>query len=140
MGSGLYGVVLAHEAKAHGKSVLVVDKRPNISGNIYTENIEGINVHKYGVHIVHTNNKRVWDYITQFIEFNRFTNSFVANYKGELCSLPFNMYTFNKMWHVMTPEEASAKIEKQRKEIIGEPKNSVGSDIFEKLVKGYTEK
>ena len=111
VGSGLYGAVFAHEAKAHGKSVLVVDKRPNIAGNIYTENIEGINVHKYGAHIFHTNNKDVWNYITQFAEFNRFTNSPVANYKGELYSLPFNMYTFNKMWGVVTPEEAAAKIE-----------------------------
>lgn len=122
VGSGLYGAIFAHEAKAHGKSVLVVDKRPNIAGNIYTENIEGINVHKYGAHIFHTNNKKVWNYITQFAEFNRFTNSPVANYKGELYSLPFNMYTFNKMWGVVTPEEAAAKIEEQRKEITGEPK------------------
>ena len=98
VGSGLYGAIFAHEARVHGKSVLVVDKRPNIAGNIYTENIEGINVHKYGAHIFHTNNKKVWNYITQFAEFNRFTNSPVANYKGELYSLPFNMYTFNKMW------------------------------------------
>ena len=108
VGSGLYGSIFAHEVKAHGKSVLVVDKRPNIAGNIYTENIEGINVHKYGAHIFHTNNKQVWNYITQFAEFNRFTNSPVANYKGELYSLPFNMYTFNKMWGVVTPEEAVA--------------------------------
>lgn len=100
VGSGLYGAIFAHEARVHGKSVLVVDKRPNIAGNIYTENIEGINVHKYGAHIFHTNNKKVWNYITQFAEFNRFTNSPVANYKGELYSLPFNMYTFNKMWGV----------------------------------------
>lgn len=139
VGSGLYGAIFAHEAKAHGKSVLVVDKRPNIAGNIYTENIEGINVHKYGAHIFHTNNKKVWNYITQFAEFNRFTNSPVANYKGELYSLPFNMYTFNKMWGVVTPEEAAAKIEEQRKEITGEPKNLeeqaislVGRDIYEK--------
>ena len=124
VGSGLYGAIFAHEAKAHGKSVLVVDKRPNIAGNIYTENIEGINVHKYGAHIFHTNNKKVWNYITQFAEFNRFTNSPVANYKGELYSLPFNMYTFNKMWGVVTPEEAAAKIEEQRKEITGEPKTA----------------
>ena len=147
VGSGLYGAIFAHEAKAHGKSVLVVDKRPNIAGNIYTENIEGINVHKYGAHIFHTNNKKVWNYITQFAELNRFTNSPVANYKGELYSLPFNMYTFNKMWGVVTPEEASAKIEEQRKEITGEPQNLeeqaislVGRDIYEKLIKGYTEK
>lgn len=119
VGSGLYGAIFAHEAKAHGKSVLVVDKRSNIAGNIYTENIEGINVHKYGAHIFHTNNKKVWNYITQFAEFNRFTNSPVANYKGELYSLPFNMYTFNKMWGVVTPEEAVAKIEEQRKEVTG---------------------
>jgi UDP-galactopyranose mutase len=147
VGSGLYGSVFAHEAKEHGKSVLVVDKRSNIAGNIYTENIEGINVHKYGAHIFHTNNKRVWDYITQFAEFNRFTNSPVANYHGELYSLPFNMYTFNKMWGVVTPEEAMAEIEKQRGEIKGEPNNLeeqaislVGRDIYEKLIKGYTEK
>ena len=147
VGSGLYGAIFAHEAKARGKSVLVVDKRPNIAGNIYTENIEGINVHVYGAHIFHTNNTKVWKCITQFAEFNRFTNSPVANYKGELYSLPFNMYTFNKMWGVVTPAEAMAKIEEQRKEIVGEPKNLeeqaislVGRDIFEKLVKGYTEK
>ena len=147
VGSGLYGAIFAHEARVHGKSVLVVDKRPNIAGNIYTENIEGINVHKYGAHIFHTNNKKVWNYITQFAEFNRFTNSPVANYKGELYSLPFNMYTFNKMWGVVTPEEAAAKIEEQRKKITGEPKNLeeqaislVGRDIYEKLIKGYTEK
>ena len=147
VGSGLYGAIFAHEARVHGKSVLVVDKRPNIAGNIYTENIEGINVHRYGAHIFHTNNKKVWNYITQFAEFNRFTNSPVANYKGELYSLPFNMYTFNKMWGVVTPEEAAAKIEEQRKEITGEPKNLeeqaislVGRDIYEKLIKGYTEK
>ena len=123
VGSGLYGAIFAHEAKVHGKSVLVVDKRPNIAGNIYTENIEGINVHKYGAHIFHTNNKKVWNYITRFAEFNRFTNSPVANYKGELYSLPFNMYTFNKMWGVVTPEEAAAKIEEQRREITHEPQN-----------------
>ena len=116
VGSGLYGAIFAHEAKKAGKSVLVVDKRPNIAGNIYTEKQEGINVHKYGAHIFHTNNKKVWNYITQFAEFNRFTNSPVANYKGELYSLPFNMYTFNKMWGVVTPEEAAAKIEEQKKD------------------------
>lgn len=147
VGSGLYGAVFAHEAKAHGKKVLVVDKRSNIAGNIYTENIEGINVHKYGAHIFHTNNKMVWDYVNKFVEFNRFTNSPVANYKGELYSLPFNMYTFNKMWGVVTPEEAAAKIDEQRKEISSEPQNLeeqaislVGRDIYEKLIKGYTEK
>lgn len=147
VGSGLYGSIFAHEAKSKGKSVLVVDKRPNIAGNVYTEKQEGINVHMYGAHIFHTNDKRVWNYITQFAEFNRFTNSPVANYKGELYSMPFNMYTFNKMWGVVTPEEAAAKIEEQKKEITGEPKNLeeqaislVGRDIYEKLVKGYTEK
>lgn len=124
VGSGLYGAIFAHEAKAKGKSVLVVDKRPNIAGNVYTEKQEGINVHMYGAHIFHTNDKRVWNYITQFAEFNRFTNSPVANYKGELYSMPFNMYTFNKMWGVVTPEEAAAKIEEQKKEITGEPKIS----------------
>ncbi|QUO23599.1 UDP-galactopyranose mutase [Clostridiaceae bacterium Marseille-Q4143] len=148
VGSGLYGAIFAHEAKKAGKSVLVIDKRPNIAGNVYTEDVEGIHVHKYGAHIFHTNNKKVWNYITQFAEFNRFTNSPVANYNGELYSLPFNMYTFNKMWGVVTPEEAAAKIEEQKKEAgITEPKNLeeqaislVGRDIFEKLVKGYTEK
>ncbi len=147
VGTGLYGAIFAHEAKKNGKKVLMVDKRPNIGGNIYTENVEGINVHKYGAHIFHTNDKKVWNYITQFVEFNRFTNSPVANYKGELYSMPFNMYTFNKMWGVVTPEEAAQKIEEQRKEITWEPKNLeeqaislVGRDIFEKLVKGYTEK
>ena len=147
VGSGLYGAIFAHEANKRGKKVLVIDKRPNIAGNIYTEEVEGINVHKYGAHIFHTNNKEVWQYITQFAEFNRFTNSPVANYKGELYSLPFNMYTFNKMWGVVTPEEAAAKIEEQRQKIKGEPKNLeeqaislVGRDIYEKLIKGYTEK
>ena len=148
VGSGLYGAVFAHEAKKAGKSVLVIDKRPNIAGNVYTEEIEGINVHKYGAHIFHTNNKRVWEYVNQFAEFNRFTNSPVANYHGELYSLPFNMYTFNKMWGVVTPQEAAAKIEEQKKQAgITEPKNLeeqaislVGTDIYEKLVKGYTEK
>lgn len=147
VGAGLFGSVFAHEAKERGKKVLVIDKRLNIGGNVYTESIEGINVHKYGAHIFHTDNKKVWTYITRFAEFNRFTNSPLANYKGELYSMPFNMYTFNKMWGVLTPEEAKAKIDEQRKEIIGEPKNLeeqaislVGRDIYEKLVKGYTEK
>ena len=148
VGSGLFGAVFAQNAKAAGKKVLVIDKRPNIAVNVYTENIEKIQVHKYGAHIFHTNNKKVWDYITRFAEFNRFTNSPVANYKGELYSLPFNMYTFNKMWGVVTPQEAAAKIEEQRKEAgIKEPTNLeeqaislVGKDIYEKLVKGYTEK
>ena len=147
VGAGLYGAVFAHEAKRHGKSVLVVDKREHIGGNVYTKKIESINVHKYGAHIFHTNDKRVWEYITQFAEFNRFTNSPVANYKGELYSLPFNMYTFNKMWGVVTPEKASEKLAEQRAEINGTPQNLeeqaislVGRDIYEKLVKGYTEK
>ena len=148
VGAGLYGAVFAQKAKEAGKSVLVIDKRPNIAGNIYTEEMEGINVHIYGAHIFHTNNKEVWDYITKFADFNRFTNSPVANYKGELYSLPFNMYTFNKMWGVVTPEEAAAKIEEQKAAAgITEPKNLeeqaislVGTDIYEKLVKGYTEK
>ena len=147
VGAGLFGAVFACEARKAGKQVLVIDKRDHIAGNVYTEDIEGIHVHRYGAHIFHTNNKKVWNYITQFAEFNRFTNSPVANYKGELYSLPFNMYTFNKMWGVVTPEEAEAKIEEQRKEITGEPKNLeeqavslVGRDIYEKLIKGYTEK
>ena len=147
VGSGLFGATFAYLAKKRGKKCLVIDKRSHLGGNIYCENIEGINVHKYGAHIFHTNNKEVWQYITQFAEFNRFTNSPVANYKGELYSLPFNMYTFNKMWGVVTPEEAAAKIEEQRQEIKGEPKNLeeqaislVGRDIYEKLIKGYTEK
>lgn len=147
VGSGLYGATFAQQAKAHGKSVLVIDKRPNIAGNVYTEKVEGINFHKYGAHIFHTNNKNVWQYLQQFTTFNRFTNSPVANYKGKLYSMPFNMYTFNKMWGVVTPEEAEAKIAEQRKEITGEPQNLeeqaislVGRDIYEKLVKGYTEK
>ena len=147
VGAGLYGAVFAREAKEAGKKVLVVDKRPNIAGNVYTEDVEGIKVHVYGAHIFHTNNREVWDYVNRFAAFNRFTNSPVANYKGELYSLPFNMYTFNKMWGVVTPEEAATKIAEQRKEISGEPKNLeeqaislVGRDIFEKLVKGYTEK
>ena len=148
VGAGLYGAVFAHEATQKGKKVLVVDKRPNIAGNVYTEEIEGINVHKYGAHIFHTNNKEVWEYLNQFAEFNRFTNSPVANYHGELYSLPFNMYTFNKMWGVTTPEEAEAEIKRQREEAgITDPKNLeeqaislVGKDIYEKLVKGYTEK
>lgn len=148
VGAGLYGAVFAQQAKQNGKKVLVIDRRPHIAGNVYTEKIEDINVHNYGAHIFHTNNKEVWEYVNRFADFNRFTNSPVANYKGELYSLPFNMYTFNKMWGVVTPEEAAAKIEEQRKEAgIDEPQNLeeqaislVGRDIFEKLVKGYTEK
>ena len=147
VGSGLFGAVFARQATDAGKKVLVIDKRPNIAGNVYTEKVEGINFHKYGAHIFHTNNTEVWNYVNRFATFNRFTNSPVANYKGELYSMPFNMYTFNKMWGVVTPEEAAAKIEEQKKEITGEPRNLeeqaislVGRDIYEKLVKGYTEK
>ena len=148
VGAGLFGAVFAHEAKEAGKKVLVIDKRPQIGGNVYTENIEGIHVHKYGAHIFHTNLKQVWDYVNRFATFNRFTNSPVASYHGELYSLPFNMYTFNKMWGVVTPQEAAAKIEEQRKAAgITRPKNLeeqaislVGTDIYEKLIKGYTEK
>jgi UDP-galactopyranose mutase len=148
VGSGLFGATFAREATNKGKKVLVIDKRPNIAGNIYTEKIEGIHVHKYGAHIFHTNLKEVWDYVNRFATFNRFTNSPVANYKGELYSLPFNMYTFNKMWGVVTPDEAKERIEAQKKEAgITEPKNLeeqaislVGKDIYEKLIKGYTEK
>lgn len=148
VGAGLFGAVFAHEAKKVGKSVLVIEKRDHIAGNVYTEDMEGIHVHKYGAHIFHTNLKHVWDYVQQFAAFNRFTNSPVANYHGELYSLPFNMYTFNKMWGVVTPEEAAAKIEEERRAAgITEPKNLeeqaislVGTDIYEKLIKGYTEK
>ena len=147
VGSGLFGAVFARQATDAGKKVLVIDKRPNIAGNVYTEKVEGINFHKYGAHIFHTNNTEVWNYVNRFATFNRFMNSPVANYKGELYSMPFNMYTFNKMWGVVTPEEAAAKIEEQRQEITGEPQNLeeqaislVGRDIYEKLVKGYTEK
>ena len=148
VGAGLFGAVFARQAADAGKRVLVIDKRPHIGGNVYTEEVEGIHVHVYGAHIFHTNDRTVWDYVNRFAEFNRFTNSPVANYKGELYSLPFNMYTFNKMWGVVTPEEAAAKIEEQRRQAgITEPKNLeeqaislVGTDIYEKLVKGYTEK
>ncbi|SEF84055.1 UDP-galactopyranose mutase [Eubacterium ruminantium] len=155
VGSGLYGATFARRAAEEGKKVLVIDKRNHIAGNVYTEEIEGIEVHKYGAHIFHTNDKRVWTFLQNFAEFNRFTNSPVANYKGELYSLPFNMYTFNKMWGVTTPEEAAKKIEEQRLEAakameaegVTEPRNLeeqaillIGKDIYEKLVKGYTEK
>jgi len=148
VGTGLFGAVFAHEAKARGKSVLMVEKRSHIGGNVYTEEVEGINVHRYGAHIFHTNDKAVWEYVNRFAEFNRYTNSPVANYHGELYSMPFNMYTFNKMWGVVRPEDAQAIIERQREEAgITEPKNLeeqaislVGTDIYEKLVKGYTEK
>ena len=147
VGAGLYGAVFARQAMDAGKRVLVIDRRMHIAGNVYTEAVEGIHVHKYGAHIFHTNDRRVWEYITRFAEFNRFTNSPVANYRGELYSLPFNMYTFNRMWGVVTPEQAAAKIAEQRREITGEPRNLeeqaislVGRDIYEKLIKGYTEK
>ena len=148
IGSGLYGAVFAKQAKAAGKSVLVIDKRNHIAGNVYTEKVAGMDVHKYGAHIFHTNNKGVWDYVNRFATFNRFTNSPVANYKGELYSLPFNMYTFNRMWGVVTPDEAAAKIAEQKAAVgITEPKNLeeqaislVGTDIYERLIKGYTQK
>ncbi len=148
VGAGLFGATFAQRARQAGKSCLVIDKRNHIAGNVYTKAVEDIHVHVYGAHIFHTNDRRVWDYVNQFAEFNRFTNSPVANYHGELYSLPFNMYTFNKMWGVVTPAEAAAEIERQRKAAgITEPKNLeeqaislVGVDIYEKLVKGYTEK
>ena len=148
VGAGLFGAVFAYEASRKGKRCLVIDKRSNIAGNIYTENIEGINVHKYGAHIFHTSDKAVWDYINQFAEFNNYINSPVAVYNDELYNLPFNMNTFSKMWGVKTPAEAKAKIEEQIAELnIGEPKNLeeqalklAGTDVYEKLVKGYTEK
>ena len=148
VGAGLFGAVFAHEAKKAGKSVLVIDKRSHIGGNIYTKEVEGIQVHEYGAHIFHTSNKEVWDYVNSFCEFNRYTNEPVANYKGEMYNLPFNMNTFSKMWGVKTPGEAKAKIEEQIKQAgIGEPNNleeqaisMVGTDIYEKLVKGYTAK
>ena len=161
VGAGLYGAVFAHEARKAEKSVMVIDRRPNIAGNVYTEDVEGIHVHKYGAHIFHTNDTEVWNYVQQFATFNRFTNSPVANYHGELYSLPFNMYTFNRMWGVVTPEEAAAKINEQKRDYIArkqaerglaadapfEPQNLeeqaislIGVDIYEKLIKGYTEK
>lgn len=148
VGAGLYGAVFAYEASKRGKTCLVIDKRSHIGGNVYTEKVDGINVHKYGAHIFHTNSKEIWDYVNGFVEFNRYTNSPVANYKGEIYNLPFNMNTFNKLWGVITPEEAKEKIEEQKNAIgIKEPKNLeeqaislVGTDIYEKLIKGYTEK
>ena len=148
VGSGLFGSVFAYEMTKRGKKCLVIEKRDHIGGNVYTEEEYGINVHKYGAHIFHTDNKEIWNYINQFADFNRYTNSPVANYKGELYNLPFNMNTFYQMWGVKTPEEAKAKIEEQKNEAnITEPKNLeeqaislVGRDIYEKLVKGYTEK
>jgi UDP-galactopyranose mutase len=148
VGAGLFGSVFAERAISAGKRVLVLEKRSHIGGNIYTEEVEGIQVHKYGAHIFHTNDKAVWDYINRFAQFNRYTNSPVANFHGELYSLPFNMYTFNRMWGVITPQEAEAEIRRQREAAgITEPQNLeeqaislVGTDIYEKLVKGYTEK
>ncbi|HAT4257872.1 UDP-galactopyranose mutase [Clostridium perfringens] len=148
IGAGLFGSIFAYEANKRGKKCLVIDKRNHIGGNIYCENIEGINVHKYGAHIFHTSNKKIWDYVNSFVEFNRYTNSPVANYKGELYNLPFNMNTFYQLWGTKTPLEAKNKIEEQKKEAkISEPKNLeqqaislVGNDIYEKLIKGYTEK
>jgi len=148
VGAGLYGATFAREMAEKGSKVLVIDRRDNVAGNVFTKRVEGINVHVYGAHIFHTNNEEVWNYVNRFAVFNRFTNSPVANYKGELYSLPFNMYTFNKMWGVVTPEEAAAKIEEQRRAAgITEPRNLeeqaislVGTDIYEKLIKGYTQK
>ena len=148
VGAGLFGSTFAYEAAKKGKKCLVIDKRPHIAGNIYTENIEGINVHKYGAHIFHTSDKEIWDYVNQFAEFNRYTNSPVARYKNEVYNLPFNMNTFNKLWGVFTPQEAQAKIAEELADVkIQEPKNLeeqaiklVGKTIYQKLVKGYTEK
>ena len=147
VGSGLFGAVFAHEAKKRGKSVLLIERRNHTGGNIYCEEKEGINIHKYGAHIFHTDYKDVWEYVNQFVEFNNFVNSPVAYYKGELYNLPFNMNTFSKMWGVVTPAEAAAKIAEQRKAIKGEPKNLeeqaislIGTDVYTKLIKGYTEK
>ena len=148
VGAGLFGAVFAHEAKKKGKKCLVIDKRPHLGGNVYCEEVEGINVHKYGAHIFHTNDKAIWDYVNSFVEFNRYTNSPVANYKDELYNLPFNMNTFYQLWKVKTPEEAKSVIAEQVKEVgVKNPKNLeeqalslVGKDIYEKLIKGYTEK
>ncbi len=148
VGAGIFGAVFANEAAKRGYSVTVIEKREHIAGNIYTKSINNIQVHQYGAHIFHTSNKKVWDYINQFAEFNRYTNSPVANYNGEIYNMPFNMNTFNKMWGVVTPAEAEAKINEQRQEMAGkEPENLeeqaislIGRDIYEKLVKGYTEK
>ena len=148
VGAGLFGAVFAHEAKKKGKKCLVIDKRPHLGGNVYCEEVEGINVHKYGAHIFHTNDKAIWDYVNGFVEFNRYTNSPVANYKGELFNLPFNMNTFYQLWKVQTPEEAKLVIAEQVSEVgVDSPKNLeeqaltlVGKDIYEKLIKGYTAK
>ena len=146
VGAGLYGAVCAYELKKAGKKCLVIDKRDHIAGNIYTKEVSGINVHQYGAHIFHTSNKKVWDYVNQFAEFNHYINSPIAVYKDELYNLPFNMNTFSKMWNIRTPQEAKDMIEKQVKDLnITEPKNLeeqalslVGKDVYEKLVKGYT--
>lgn len=147
VGAGLFGATFARQAMDAGKRVLVVDRRDHVAGNIYTQKLAGIDVHQYGAHIFHTNDGEVWRYINRFADFNRFTNTPVANYRGQLYSLPFNMFTFNKMWGVVTPEQAAEIIQRQRREITGTPKNLeeqaislVGRDIFEKLIKGYTEK
>lgn len=147
VGSGLFGSVFAYEATKRGFKCLVLDKRSHTGGNVYCEETEGIAVHKYGAHIFHTNSKEIWDYVNRFVEFNRYTNSPIANYKGEIYNMPFNMNTFNKMWGVVTPQEAKKKIEEQKSIISGEPSNLeeqaislVGTDIYEKLVKGYTQK
>ena len=155
VGSGLYGATFAHLAHKQGKKCLVIDKRPHLGGNLYCENIEGINVHKYGAHIFHTSNKQVWDFVNSIVEFNRYTNSPVANYQGRLYNLPFNMNTFYQMWGITTPVEAMAKIEEQKAEVVAkmkadgvtEPRNLeeqakmlIGEDIYERLIKGYTEK
>lgn len=148
VGAGLFGAVFAHEAAKKGKKCLVIDKREHIAGNIYTEEIENINVHKYGAHIFHTDNKEIWDYVNQFAVFNRYTNSPIANYKGEIYNLPFNMNTFNKLWGVVTPKEAAEKIRQQKEQYAVEnPKNLeeqaislIGMDVYQKLIKGYTEK
>ena len=148
VGAGLFGSVFAYEANKRGKKCLVIEKRDHIGGNVYTENIENINVHKYGAHIFHTSNKEIWNYVNKFAEFNRYTNSPIANYKGEIYNMPFNMNTFNKLWGVITPNEAKEKIEEEKKTSnIKEPKNLeeqaiklIGNTIYEKLVKGYTEK
>ena len=147
VGSGLFGAVFAHEAHEHGRSVLVLERRGHTGGNIYCRELEGINVHQYGAHIFHTSYKDVWEYVNRFVEFNNYINSPVANYRGELYNLPFNMNTFARLWGVVTPEEAAARIAEQRRAIKGEPQNLeeqaialVGTDIYEKLIKGYTEK
>lgn len=147
VGAGLFGAVFAHEVAVRGKTCLVIDRREHIAGNVYTKEVEGIQVHEYGAHIFHTSDEKIWNYVNQFATFNRFTNSPLAIYKGELYHLPFNMNTFSKLWGIKTPKEAMAIIEEQRKEIQGEPKNLeeqaislVGRDIYEKLVQGYTQK